>query len=262
MSKHLTKDLIDFGLSEKEAKIYICLLELEIATAREISQKSGVNRSSAYVVIESLQTKGLVGTSDKNGILSFIASSPDILQRSASASAFRQNDILKRIETIVPELKSLHKGIKQKPKVRVFEGKEGLINAFNDALNQKEKKIRVVSNPGNLMKIIPKKFFLDYVKRKNEKEIHMFGIHPNGILEKLLFKLNTSKFDRNILIDRKKFNFSADIAIYDNKVGYMSKENGGLAITIENDEVAESMKQIFDLAYAQARTISKFKSEK
>ena len=49
--------LKNFGLSEKEAKIYLALLELEAATVFETAKQSGINRSSAYVVLEALQKK-------------------------------------------------------------------------------------------------------------------------------------------------------------------------------------------------------------
>ena len=101
----LIKDLIDFGLSEKEAEIYIALLELEVATVQEIAKKTGINRSSSYVVLESLKKKGLVGISEDKSIQQFFASSPEVLLRAASESAKKQSSMLERIENIVPELK-------------------------------------------------------------------------------------------------------------------------------------------------------------
>jgi len=57
MDSHLHKQLVNFGLSEKEAKIYLALLELEMATVFEVSKQSGINRSSAYVVFGRLKEK-------------------------------------------------------------------------------------------------------------------------------------------------------------------------------------------------------------
>ena len=67
MNNLIAKQLINFGFSEKEAKIYLALLELEAATVFETAKLSGVNRSSAYVVLEALKKKGFVGISDKDG---------------------------------------------------------------------------------------------------------------------------------------------------------------------------------------------------
>ena len=57
MSELLIKKLVNYGLSDKEARIYLALLELEAATVFEAARQSGVNRSSAYVVLESLSRR-------------------------------------------------------------------------------------------------------------------------------------------------------------------------------------------------------------
>ncbi len=77
----IVKQLIEFGLSEKEAKTYLALLELEVATVSEVSKTANINRSSAYVVLESLKKKGLAGISDDKNIRRYIAASPDLLFR-------------------------------------------------------------------------------------------------------------------------------------------------------------------------------------
>ena len=84
----LVKHLTEFGLSEKEAKVYLALLELEVATATEIAKNSNIKRSSTYVVLESLKEKGLVGTTEEKRIQRFVASSPDFLLYQAQDYAF------------------------------------------------------------------------------------------------------------------------------------------------------------------------------
>ena len=51
------KTLISVGFSEKEAAVYLALLELEVAGVTEIAKKSNIKRSSTYVVLESLKQK-------------------------------------------------------------------------------------------------------------------------------------------------------------------------------------------------------------
>ena len=94
----LHKKLTDFGLSEKEAKIYLALLELEAATVSEAAKNSGINRSSAYVVLEALRKKGIVGISDDKKVRRYLAASPETLLRSAITSAQKQEEIKSGIE--------------------------------------------------------------------------------------------------------------------------------------------------------------------
>lgn len=244
----LIKNLVDFGLSEKEAAVYISLLELELAGVNEIAKKAGINRSSAYVVLESLKAKGLVGISDDKKVRQYVAATPEALHRVASDLARKQEEMRKSIDSIVPELKALNKNGKHRPKVSVFEGKEGLITAFEDTLQSKEKIMRVISSPGNLGYII-KDYLRLYITKRFERGIKMHGIHPDDEVHKKIVESSPQNFDTYALIKPEKYNYSVDLAIYDNKIGYMSPKDGGIAIIIESREIADIMKSLFDIVF-------------
>jgi len=50
----LNETLLQMGLNEKEAKVYLACLELGGATIAEIAEKSGVKRTSIYNFLEEL----------------------------------------------------------------------------------------------------------------------------------------------------------------------------------------------------------------
>ncbi|MBI3337114.1 MAG: hypothetical protein HY005_00620 [Candidatus Staskawiczbacteria bacterium] len=250
----LIKQLTEFGLSEKEAKVYLALLELEVATVNETAKSANINRSSTYVVIESLKKKGLVSTSEDKKIQRYIAVSPEMLLREAEDKAKKTEDIKNKISNIIPELKALHKDTKHKPRVVVYEGKQGLINAFENTLNNKEKMMRVSSSPGNLEKIISD-YLIQYVNKRINLGIKMHGIHPNDKIHRGYIINSPRNFDTYILVPKKKYQFPTDLAIWDDKIGFMSDQNGGISITIQNDIIAEAMKNIFDLAWERAKFI-------
>lgn len=259
MSAHanslLITNLMEFGLSDKEAKIYISLLEFEIATVNQIAKASGINRSSAYVVLEALKKRGLVSVSDDKNIQQYIPTSPNMLLKSAEAMANKQEQIKKNIDAIVPDLKALHKGTKQKPIVRVFEGKDGLISLFEETVTAKEKLIRVVSSVENLIGIIPQDYFPGYIQRRYENKVKMCGIHPAVPFFEKTMNQFPKAIDEHVLIPEKNFKSPSDIAIFDDKIGYMSHQNGGTGVLIESKEMAEVMKSIFDLAFEGAKHI-------
>ena len=134
MYDHALKNLTEFGLSEKEAKIYVSLLELGEATAFEISSHSGINRSSTYVVLEALRRRGLVGLSGDKNVRRYVAVSPEAIAQMSRATAKKHEQIESNIKSILPELNALNKNLVQKPKVRVFDGLEGLMNAMTEFL--------------------------------------------------------------------------------------------------------------------------------
>jgi len=252
----LTKQLEKFGLSEKEAKIYVALIELEVATANEVAERADVNRSSTYVVLDSLLNKGLVSISEDKTVKQYVASNPEILLQEIEQTIQAQEIVKKGIENILPELKALHKDTKAKPKVRVYTGKKGLIATFEDSLAVKEGVIRIASSVTKISKLLPL-YMPQYIDKRAELGIKMIGIHPDHKLGQFLLSLKASKVagDDAVLIPAKTFDFTSDYAIYDNKIAYMNAENGGTAVIIEDKEIAQMSKNIFDLAHAEAKRI-------
>jgi predicted transcriptional regulator len=48
------------GLDEKEAQVYLGLLELGTASVQLIASKAGLKRPTTYLILDSLQAKGMV----------------------------------------------------------------------------------------------------------------------------------------------------------------------------------------------------------
>lgn len=250
----MVKNLVKFGLGEKEAKAYLALLHLELATATQVAEYANLNRSSTYVVLESLKEKGLVSISEDNNIQHYIAASPDILLFEAHHKAQQAQDIKNNIGDIIPELKALHKDTKQKPKVKVFEGKQGLMSVLENTLSSREKILRIASPLQNLAEALPE-YFTDYTKRRIKLGITMHGIHPKD-KETHHATETKSKLNKSIFISPKKYAFLADMMLYDNKVVYVSLEKSGVSIMIESKEISDVNKNIFDLAYKEAKRLN------
>lgn len=249
---------MEFGLSEKEAKVYVALLSLEVAGANEIAKKAGINRSSTYVVIGSLKRRGLVSMSPDKRVQQYVAATPEVLIDQAKAEKDRSTDIENEIEELMPRMLALHKETKHRPKVMFFEGSDGLIKGFEDVFKSKEKMMRVYSNPANLSGLIGD-YLSTFVQRRLKAGIKMHGIHPDSTFHEKMMREHPNTLDKYALVPKEKYNFKADIAIYDNKIGYMSGDNQGIAIIIESKEMTEVMKSIFDMAFEEATRVKKNK---
>jgi sugar-specific transcriptional regulator TrmB len=64
----LSLDLQRLGFSDYEARIYLCLLTLQPATAYEVSKVAGLPRSNTYSGLESLKKKGAVQPVTENPV--------------------------------------------------------------------------------------------------------------------------------------------------------------------------------------------------
>ena len=61
MSDKTAKDILtDFGLTKKEAELYLFLAKYEVLTGGEIAKRTKIARSLVYRILKSLQNIGLV----------------------------------------------------------------------------------------------------------------------------------------------------------------------------------------------------------
>ncbi len=131
----LIEALRDFGLSEYEAKVLLTLIAKGELTAKEISEFSGVPRTSVYEVVRSLTGKGLVMASGKP--LKFRALPAQELMKLFTRKLQSNIELLKK------ELPNIEKGgTKREEVVKVYTG-EMAINALKECIERAKKEIIV-----------------------------------------------------------------------------------------------------------------------
>ncbi len=120
---HLVEPLKNLGLSEKEARVYLALLQLGPATPYQIAKKAELKRPTAYVIAEELVGKGLIVHVPGEDKRRYIAKSPESFIE-------EREEKLKAAKQILPELKSFQKSTAEKPSILYFEGIDGLRQAY------------------------------------------------------------------------------------------------------------------------------------
>lgn len=244
------KDLERFGLSEKEAKVYLAALELGPATATHIAQKARVNRATTYVQIEELMKMGLMSTHERDKTTLFAAESPEALKRRLLRTEERVKAGLSALGGILPELLKIYEYAEEKPKVRFFEGKEGLLSIRDDFLKTKDKKIEEVYSMDEIRNVFSEKELQESLAIRKQKGIKARGIYirkegkvPNVPLPNLT--------DVRI-VPHDRFPIHSDILLYDQKVAIISLKGKPVGVIIDHKEIAETLRTIFNLAWVAA----------
>ena len=243
--------LQSFGFGEKETTVYVALLELGRGTVTEISRRAGINRTTGYDILSSLANKGLVTISGKEPKSEFAAESPEAIVTYLKKEAERTVEQIKKAEGLIPELNLLH-AKQNRPKIKFYEGTEGLRHVYEDTLTSTEP-IRAYANVEDMHKGLPN-FFPTYYKRRAEKNILIRAIVPknSGGEER---KAYDAEEKREIaLVPPEKYYFSPEINIYDNKIMIASWREK-LGVVIESAEIADAMKKIYELAWAEAKRL-------
>jgi sugar-specific transcriptional regulator TrmB len=238
ISTPLYKTLLSVGFSEKEALVYLALLELGKRSVSPIARKSAINRTTVYDILDSLVSKGVVSVSGKEPLQEYVAESPDKILDFVKAEIIKKQNELKQAEEIIPQLKSLH-NVSDRPQVRFYEGVKGLQEVYEDSLTSNET-IRAYANVEDTHSILTG-YFPKYYKRRAAKGIKIRAIFPNNDLAWERKSLDKEEARESVIVPSDKYFFSPEINIYDNKVMIASWRER-LGIILESKEISEAMK--------------------
>jgi len=249
----LEKDITKLGLSDKEAKIYLASLELGPSPVQIISQKSKVNRATTYVIIDSLMEMGLMSTYDEGKKTYFVAEQPERLLDFLKNEKSVVEKKLELLQEKMPELKSLISNVSGKPKIKYFEGLEGLRAVqrdFIDSLREGEE-IYIFLPMDDFSRTNLKESADNLVKEKVDKRIKTKIIYTsrNGRWKEYE-KKEEIKSKEYLYIDYSKYPFNGGMNLYGNKIfmiDYLGKMGG---IVIENKTLADMLKRFFELIWS------------
>ncbi len=127
------KQLLEIGFAEKEAGVYLALLELGPSVVSEISRKAGINRTTGYDILELLCAKGLVNALGEGKIKKYAAEEPQKMITLAQEKFEQTQKQFEAVKKLLPELNSIFNKT-EKPKVKFYEGKEEMKKAFEETI--------------------------------------------------------------------------------------------------------------------------------
>lgn len=126
------------GLNEKEVSVYLALLELGSQPASVIAKKAKINRSSTYLVLDSLIKRGFVNQYVRADVKYFTAADPEIIIKSIKKQESKLKKTRDDLTSILPDLYGLANPLTIKPKIRYYEGEKGVIRVMEDTLTATE----------------------------------------------------------------------------------------------------------------------------
>ncbi len=248
--KDLPHILKSIGMDEKSSALYLTGLSIGTAPASEYAKSAKMNRITAYTLLEELVHRGQFTMVKKRRAKWYAPVAPDFLALEAEKNA-------EALKKALPELHSLSGAKFRKPHVRYFEGWDGARHVYEDTLTAKTELLNY-ANSAVVRKRWPN-YDSEYVAERVKRGIHLRGIAPDDATGKRVHGQDKDYLREIRLISQKEFDFKNEIKIYDNKVAIVSfgEEEQAFGIIIESKEVAETQRQIFEMAWRYAGLASK-----
>lgn len=251
----MEKLLQKIGFSEKEARVYLAVLELGSSTVIQIGEKAGVNRGTAYDILESLAKKGLVSYFIKDKKRFFAAESPNKLLdtidnqvKDLTAQEKELENQKEEVRKILPELESIYNLPETRPKVRFFEGKEGIKNIYDELLDAKE--IWAYGSFSHIYTTFP--WFKEYIRKLINR-----GIKIKDLVEKNKDTLENKEFyqlpAQEMRFLSENIKLKTDNIIYGNKVAMISFAKELHGVVIESSEIVDTQRQVFEVLWGLSK---------
>jgi HTH-type transcriptional regulator, sugar sensing transcriptional regulator len=240
----LEKLLMQLGLEEKEAKIYLACLHLGKASVFHIAKESQLKRTTAYFVLNNLNIKGLINISKTKKSALYQAVSPKELLRQIE---FRK----KNLEENLPELMNVYKDHPDKPEVKILEGEAGLEQIYREAIevSLKGKEILIYGKVDHFEKEYKKIFELWRKEIKEKKCSAREIIEDSQFAREYARRLSNVRNKKHNIKLTKSSIFKCDNVIFDDKLAIISIGKNTFVTVIKSKDIVETYRNVFDLMW-------------
>jgi sugar-specific transcriptional regulator TrmB len=251
----IDKDLQIIGLQEKEAKVYLAALELGKGTAQQIAAKADVKRPTTYVIMDDLMRQGLVSSFYEGKKQYFVAENPE---RLTEILENRKRDVekqQKQLNEILPQLKSINNRDKDKPVVKYYEGREGILTMVNEC-NKKNfgKKMFLFRNYDMFVSLLGEDLLVKIADEREKSNVSLKQIYSSK--EPVSPGINFPNAE-DIWVSNNQFPIDSDIAIYSDRIRIIDFKKKLIGVVIESREIAESFKTMHELAWKYLQSQSR-----
>ncbi|NQT50207.1 hypothetical protein HQ571_05920 [Candidatus Kuenenbacteria bacterium] len=237
---NLLKSLKTLGIDQKQAQVYLACLELGSATIQELAEKSKVKRTSIYNFLEEIKDLGLVTEVKEGRKLLLVAENPEIVLKRAQRR-------LELVQAELPEFLSIYNSPANKPKVRFYQGIDGLQKAYSDYAVQ-DGKIYAFTDFEKMFETLPEDFlWAAGPKARIKSNTFFYSIGKDGPRGRMVQSKDKEELRQTKLV--KDIKFETEINIYSNKISLISFKKPYAAVIIEDQAIAQTMKSIWQLVW-------------
>lgn len=231
-------NLIEYGLTDNEARIYTYLLEHTTSSVFDIAQSTNIARTTVYATLEKLKRSGLVTDFRQNRVLYYSPANPHKLELLLNQKQTALAQALPALQTIIDSTSI-------RPRMELYTGKEGVKTVLEDVLSTcKRQGIRDLysSSHPELIDALPH-YFPEWIRRREKLGVFTKLIIPHSMHHRTEFYSGHYRETRFL---PPNFPFNCTMQIYGDKTCFHSFNDGELyAMIVESPSITAMFKQFF-----------------
>lgn len=247
MDNDLIKLLENTGFTEKEARVYLALLELGKGDVSDIAKIAGLKRSIIYVILEGLMKRGYTSELPNMKINTYRAADPSVILNQLKTTT-------RNFSEMISMLKMLGNKGAIKPKIIYHDTKDGMMSVYNQISYSKAPFF--ISSYVRLKKLFPgavERWISD--RKKGKFKFIGKNLIPNTLEEVAIGKELAQVEDQEIRSLDELNNINMDFTLFDNKLAISSLEDEPFIVVIESESLVSSIRPIFEIAWRSGKEI-------
>lgn len=241
--KNMYRETLEhIGFAEQEITIYLLLLEHGEQTAADIADHTNIQRTYVYHILDDLMDKKAVEKIKKDKRNLFRAQHPVQIKEyiQEQRDAFIQSE--RSFDAVLPQFISDFNLSNNQPGLYIFEGKEGVIKAYNELLQDKLD-IDSIEDKGEMAAFIPD-YFPTFIRQRMKYKIFNRVIAPSTNT----ININSKKELRETrFVSVKDFPFEMDIKISARKIVMTTfKKDTAVGVVMVHPEIVKNYQILFN----------------
>jgi HTH-type transcriptional regulator, sugar sensing transcriptional regulator len=244
------------GLDEKEVEVYLAILSLKMAKASQVAKVAKQSRSHTYLMLRSLEEKGLVSEAVRGDVLHFIAEQPQRLVSYLQDRKQELSQVQELVEGALPMLSSLTKPLVSQPRVTTLHGLDGMKQVYRDVLTQE---FSIFFNAEKMFETFGSNVVtMLFGKQSNLRGRELF-VDNEGAKRYLKEIPLDEQYDIRLL--PKEISFASEFVIFEETVALFAYDDDLTIIKIENKNIADAFRSWFDYLWTISRLASNKKAQ-
>ncbi len=243
----LEKTLVDLGLSENEALLYLSSLNLGATTVLKLARASGIRRTTVYSLIDSLKQKGLMRENIVGFKKTYESESPEKLVRILDTKK-------SQLQKDMPDLLGLFNKVGGSSVIKHYEGIESIKPIYLETIQdvRSGEDYLVITNQAQWFEL-DTVYFQEYKERRART-----GARVRMLFEESDLAREHKKYERNFNEEIKflpqETHINVDFVCTPKRVIIFQTIQPFSAIVIENEFVVEMYKNLFEVIWSKTKS--------
>ncbi len=251
MSQIVENFLKNKGFNQKDIQIYLDIFKHGQSYVSSIAGRTGIDRTTVYSVVKRLLKQGIISQTKMNDVRAYMPISAEVFIDKVDRDIDELKAQRKAASLFASELTKLGRKSFLEPKIKIYEGDNGVINLYEQTLkysgDQQKSFLTIKSIPASLKKFLQQQF----IESKKKKNVFSRVLIVDNKVSRNYKELDFKSNRETRLVKKHAFDLYSEIVLYGGKnVAIIDFHQQIYGLVIESETLFKTMEALFDLVWS------------